>query len=500
MMIKKQKPIKQPRKLRPGKRIQEAIEERSEMMLAAEAGLDFVNTMVNLEELTPARVPDNIPATSAVFKSRIIRSLPSCAPWVPAPGRSEPLYDDTKNGESVVALFPGVNGSLWYTRGAEATWDFIGSGAALNMEPYLVTTEPAAGGNVYANHALRSETFGLLPRLNADGIPIYELNMGNKLLAADPRSFLVQFIDRTPSPNAGGVTVQVVMTDDLGGTQIAAFPDVLTGQTFPIVLLRKVVSFYVEFLNARPSANWTFGFGTTPALDIDIWQSQYSAGAYIVEDAPGLGDLDLTDAERTTALTLLASYLGSDLQNGGAIAYARLPLGLTPIEAINGDIYGFLAQLPLYCGDYALRDGAFVWWCPDTLQEFFFQPYLYPRCQYLDQTSSIWIAMKRDDPSQEVRINANIGVEVTTRSFLYSSEVGPVNPSFSQVIAIAKQITAGSHNPIHKSLFKRIIAKAKRVILNKKNWVRLLTSGAKFLEKTLASPSPVPDVYPDYTQ
>jgi hypothetical protein len=175
--------------------------------------------------------------------------------------------------------------------------------------------------------------------------------------------------------------------------------------------------------------------------------------------------------------------MGSHLQDGGTIAAARLGMGLTPNQALNGDTYGFLARLPLYNDDYALKVGAYAWWLPDSIQEYFYTPYRQPRSDNVFETSLLCFAMHRDDPSQGVRLRVQQCIEVITRSVLYSAMPAPVNPSYDILVGAIKLLPAVTVNDKHPGILSKALSSLKGFVSKPQNWIKLLTGGAGLIQK-----------------
>jgi hypothetical protein len=195
-----------------------------------------------------------------------------------------------------------------------------------------------------------------------------------------------------------------------------------------------------------------------------------------------MNELTETESERTTALTALLTYMGSTLADGGQIAGARLGMGISPLRADEGDTYSHLASLPFYNADYALRDGAYAWWLPDSIQEYFYAPYLKNRTDTLETTSFLHFAILRDDPSQAVRLRVVQNFEMLTRSRLFTAESGPNNPSYATIAAAMKIIPAVTINSKHKGILGRALARMSAWINKPQNWRSLITKGARVMD------------------
>jgi hypothetical protein len=461
--------------------------EFSELRAAALGGSSYVDTLLDPHGTTPQRVPDNIVATSAVFKSPLIVSLPYSGGWDTNPGRTVPIDEkDPIDGESVVAIFPGIEASIWTTRGGPGA-DLFGGPVSGVFEPALVTprvnTFNTVEGDGWIHHALRHGVDGVIPRLNASDIPVYEFSIvSTGVDETTSINFLFQETNNKFVLSGVNGIVQVRYNDNT--FENINFVILQPFQIIPIALTPPVlgftVSLSVRIIDQAVTDNWLFS--VAPSSEQPVFQAPaFGACIYSVLAVRDLSNLDQTTSERTTAVAGLCTYMGSDLRNGGVISAARLPMGTTPTLAPQGNLYAYLARLPLYAEDYALKAGIYAWWLPDDVQEYFFRPYRHAQSDDLATTSSLWFAMRRDNPEQEVRLDVVHHVEVLTRSVQYMSEVGPVNPSFVQLILLAKTLPAITENNLHKLLVDAW-KKVKNLATNPTNWVKLLKTGVKFLE------------------
>jgi hypothetical protein len=240
------------------------------------------------------------------------------------------------------------------------------------------------------------------------------------------------------------------------------------------------IGFSVAVRDTDSSSHWIYSLSV---LDANVFLPARSATSFAVVDAPELGTLSETQAERTTALTGLLTYLGSTLQDGGQISAARRGMGLSPLRSPSGDVYSYLASLPFYNDDFALRDGIYSWWLPDSLQEHFYVPYRQPRSSLLEENSVLQFSVLRDNPEQAVRLKVVQNMEIITRSRLYTSETGPINPAYSSVIALIKTIPAVTINSQHVGILRRALNGVRSWISRPSNWKKLILKGSSVLNQ-----------------
>jgi hypothetical protein len=439
--------------------------------------------MIDPASQPPERVPDTVMSTSAVFKSPNVIDLKACAPWLPGAGTHDPAYNGTANGETTVALFPGSNGGIWHTLGDEVVTINMGS-ALLSYEPAMVSSD-SFDSDGWIRHALRIGDYGIIPRLKSATVngrePIYEVQVSQ---GGPPMLLQWQFRTSDNLPRAGAAE-GVITTYDVLGAVVDIVNVHITSNSFtvPLNFTGTFFSFSVQITDTQRHKDWSFSFGPgsrTSSLQ-DFIQNEFSSCSYKVDSANGLQALDQTQQERPCALSGLITYFGTDLANGGEIAASRMPMGTTPISAEGGDYYNYIASLPIYNRNHAMRDGAYVWWCPDSDQEYFYRKYNVPMSDDISTVSSLWVTFSRSDPVQAVRLQVVQNVEVLTRSILYTSEVAPSNAAFSQLLAVTKVLPAVTENPVHRSFLAGLLQKARKAISKPSNWMKLLQFGTKAL-------------------
>jgi hypothetical protein len=441
-------------------------------------GTGYIDWMIDPDAQMPMRVPDDLVSTSAVFKTRTVFTLPFCAPWDATDGISEPTFPQQvplASGESLVIALPGSNESIFHTLGAATV--FIADDAKEgDHSAYPVLISEDLDTNGYMTHGLARNGLAIIPRPNTAGIPIYEsaifdVPAGNlnltiafeKVRGTGPSTNQRAIIGwRAGVPGAPGPFVEQDIPWS-GGIDFVNF-----------TIVNTINAFYIQVLDSDPGAKWSFSMGTQdPALFAIHWDLPlFSATAYKILNPRDLQGLERTSEERTTALSLLSSYVGTDFANGGLVAGARLPMGMSLSQAPDGDYFSFLASLPFYSDDHPLKKGQYTWWCPDSTTEFFYTPYGAPKSGKLASTSLLVQTFRRDDPNQDIRVSIVVGIEVLTRSNLYAAAVGPCNPMFAKILQFGKMLPASTENPTHKQILGGLFRKIKTQILKPANWLK----------------------------
>jgi len=429
----------------------------------------YVRTMILPEEFEPRRVPDEVVASSAIFKApNIIEDLPSTGRWRPASASTAPAG---ASGESTVFVFPGIKGAIWHSPVAAYAQTQVNAVSAMYAH-----TSKDDGGAKWMSHALRIENTGFLPRTRANGVPHIQLtrtqaiNQSMSVALRTNAGYSANVILRIAWNTAGVFTSADFLFEIRAGT--GRF-DITPGVLPPLM-----DSLAIGILHAP---------GLPDALEFSVFDSatwtsdQNNCTMYDIRDIDQLVDMPLTYMERPTALSALVTYMGSTLANGGNIAGARLPMSFDLGDVEIGDYYAAFASYPIYAADYPLKDGAYAWWCPDSEQEYFFRPHGTYISDDLETVSYLAFALKRAEVDQTVRLRVDLHVETQTRSSLFTSQVSDSSPSFPRALELAKLLPAVTYNDEHKSLLGKAWAKVKSWVSKPANWVNLLRTGATAL-------------------
>jgi hypothetical protein len=448
---------------------------------------------------------------SAVFKTPFVRDLPFCGVWNSAEGASATIDEGTPvDGYSEVILVPGSTECYFHTLGIEAIpWTTTDANDAIVshnmlMIPVLsshpVDTDVVAGRTQLAQGLKTYNTPGAssvacLPKLDDAGHFIYEATLTPVgVLADDIVTLLLGWYNKGIDATVRTIAHVTVQWDsgpiEVADVEISSAGSAVAGAqglfsfTFTVPANNDfIISFFVEVDDNDQASLWKFSMAAVGADGYGFLLPARSACAFAVIDAPEMGDLSETLSERTSALTGLLTYMGSTLQDGGQIAAARLGMGLSPLRAPQGDVYTYLASLPFYNADYALREGIFGWWLPDSIQEHFYVPYRNPRSDDLDEDAVLQFALLRDNPNQAVRLKVVQNLEVITRSRLYSAKAGPNNPAYAVVIGAVKAIPAITINRKHIGILGRAFNAVKGWMSKPANWSKLLKQGASVIER-----------------
>jgi hypothetical protein len=366
-------------------------------------------------------------------------------------------------------------------------------------------TADIVGGETQLIHGLKtfnvpgSNEVACLPKLNTQGFSVFELNLiPIEVAEGGPLGILIAFYN-TATDVVVATDAHLTLSWDSGLIETRDLPVDSSGdnntvhsgyylfQTVLPVANDFVLSFHLSVDDVDPSSHWIFALKTPSASGFGTRLPARSSCAFVLIDAPEMGELAATDSERTTALTVLCTYMGSDLENGGQVSAARLAMAYSPLRSIAGDVYSTLASLPFYNDNFPLKDGIYLWWLPDSLQEFFYTPYKKSRSDHLRENSVLQVAMLRDNANQAVRLEIIQNLEVLTRSRLYAAKSGPINPSFNTMIGPMKVVPAVTINNKHKGILARAFGAAKSWLSKPGNFSQLIKQGASILPKLFSS-------------
>lgn len=433
--------------------------------------LQYVHGMLMPETSDPVRVPDEVVATSAVFGApNVIESLPFTGSWNATTAATGVIGVDLP-GETTIMVFPGTVGTIWHS--AESSFASV-SPVHARSSLYDSTSTITTSGIRWMAHGLRVSDTGFFPRFTRPEVPMFQILRND----GAPNIMTVAVSTDTGFSGDTFVRVRTVIAGifTVVDTPITFIAGAGEASVSTIVGITEGMGIGVATVSGLPDA---LKFSIS---DTNLWISpQNNATMFTIRHLDQLLNMPLTSVERPTALSALCTFMGSTLKNGGNIAGARLPMGMNLAQAPLGDYYSFIASLPLYAGDFPLKDGCYSWWCPDSEQEYFFRPYGEYACDDLDERSSLVFTMRRDDPNETVRLRVDIHVETQTRSALFTSRVSDYSATFPRALELAKTISAVTINQNHESILHRAWSGIKNLVSNPTNWIKLISTGLKFL-------------------
>lgn len=215
-----------------------------------------------------------------------------------------------------------------------------------------------------------------------------------------------------------------------------------------------------DTVTCLPAFGWTRLMVTISGASgwITEWSIKPVAGTTPVLSAADSYNLFMTDAStigrvssyRVTALSMLASYSGSTLDNGGTIAAARVRRGFR-YDADSE--YSALTKLQDHAYRGTLKEGAYVWWLPYDFSE------LDPRPPVVyDEGTEIHMAGHFDNADASLQLTVTMTVEFYSPLQIFEHEVGPaLTDDFVRGYHALDAVPAATCNPKHDSLLRKIV-------------------------------------------
>jgi len=397
----------------------------------------FVETMVLPEDKSPVRLPDDNISASAVFDAQEVFNVNIVHKWNSETMSTSVVPDDF---ESIVGVHPRIANSIVQLSSKPSPVLSGGNYRSFDYNTY--------GGAVYPSFS--KGNYALIPRMGISR-PVIAVNLqiDDVIEISAPVPWTLYTYDQ-----------QFVESATYGYGR------------GDFKLTRKTVAFSV-LLDDEAECRLT--------LNSAAYSLPAGGTTFEIKGFEDLLDMKQTSMERCTALSLLYTYQGSDLDNGGQIAAARLPPRLNPMLE-EADFYGALAELPTYNGDYPLKLGAYVWWMPESSREFDYG--LYSHTTPKIPKSTIWVAGNHNVKTVcRARIVAHF--ETLTRSQQYTTKVSDSNPLLPDLLSMAKTLPAVSENPEHKGFFSKLWGKVKSTVSNPANWLKAAEVGLPYLAALL---------------
>jgi hypothetical protein len=175
-----------------------------------------------------------------------------------------------------------------------------------------------------------------------------------------------------------------------------------------------------------------------------------------------LTGIDQLRAYRVAGQSVLLTYTGSQLNNGGEIAIARVSAAWAPQPGQT--VYEAILKLPKsrrYSGP--VRNGAHCFWVPETVEDF--EPKLYGADYgaYDKPTFKIVAAGALDDPTESIMLQLETIVEFSTDAPSYASvDYAPPWDSFDKALLLVASINPCGENSKHIVKIKKFLERKVR--------------------------------------
>jgi len=182
-----------------------------------------------------------------------------------------------------------------------------------------------------------------------------------------------------------------------------------------------------------------------------------------------------------TAQSLLCTFQGSSLNNGGLISTARVP-GDTALgektdpgaEAAAGgsSVYGWLASLQNNRYDGKLKNGSYTWYLGDSEEDYFYRPVQ----EFLDDLPYMVAAFSTTDTGPNiVRIKVVTHVMFKSNSNVYSQLPSPYMRDIAMLPHILSLVNSSYSNDGHKGGLKESLKgigkQVGKMLMSPKTWI-----------------------------
>lgn len=178
-----------------------------------------------------------------------------------------------------------------------------------------------------------------------------------------------------------------------------------------------------------------------------------STNLFSLLTVPNLINVTDIDKSRVVASSLLCTYMGSTLNNGGQITSTRLPPGAW--RGVVGD-YQVAASRIYDTYDGPLSEGSYAWNLMQSFSEFDFIDSTLMAPDLLDTHGCVVMNCKRDDPTQTMRARIFLNVEGFGTNTPFEMKYTMYNPHFWEMIHFLRALPAATDNPEHSNIIDKI--------------------------------------------
>lgn len=392
-------------------------------------------------------------------------------------------------GQSAVVVYPSISNAILTTAGQDFSFELVPSGAPplnrLQQPLSLSDQNPTA---YLTDLWFFPDDHCLLPR-NSGGAYLYPLNWNS----ADNTSKLVFHFGDIPASDAGSMQVQVTWYDIAGAQTHTAILAVPGGGDLEFTL-NPVAATNINFWLSARIVLLQDGFydgqvtvyvredGVAPFMTLNLPDV---ANHFISNNLNGSNAIiDTADKAFVSAQSLLLTYIGSDLQNGGSLAIARVPadtvLGskndiVTTNLPQSNPYYDWIASLSSNRYDGSIKEGGYTFYLGEDERDYFYTP---AGLSYGISHPYIAAAFNTTDIGSQsglIRIKVITHVQFTTSNNIYSLDYSPHLVDSTMLQHICSMVHSSYCNPLHKEQIKEYLKKVGsrigRMLTNPDNWM-----------------------------
>jgi len=396
-------------------------------------------------------------------------------------------FDDY--GQSAVIVYPSIANAILTTAGQDYSFELPTAGAPpLNRMQQPISLSDHSPQTYLTDIWFFSDDHCVLPR-NSGGAFLYPMNWNS----ADNTAKLVLLFSNIPTSDSGSMEVQVTWYDITGAqthTAILAVPgggnleftlNPVAATNINSWLSIRVVLLQDGFYDGQVTAFLREG-GVAPFMSLNL---PNVANHFISNNLNGSNAIiDTADKGFVSAQSLLLTYIGSDLQNGGSLAIARVPANTvlgSKTDILSSNIpqsnpyYDWIASLSSNRYDGGIKDGGYTFYLGEDERDYFYRPVA---LNYGVSHPYIAAAFNSTDvgiQSGLIRIKVITHVQFTTSNNIYSLDFSPHLMDSTMLQHICSMVHSSYCNPLHKEQIKEYLKKLggriSRIITNPDNWL-----------------------------
>lgn len=381
----------------------------------------------------------------------------------PAKNVQQCRYD--VNGRSSVIVSPILRNSIFATCGATYNQQLYAVGTADHPYATQHLSMRQSDGNVPfvapiffdANHVLApipNGDFGdYLYSLSTTGpgnaTAVLTLQLGDVHAATQVSMTLVRY-----DANFGLISSAATTTSSAGFAQITLIP---------------VASVLTRYISVTLSCTGTIPYAGSAVLSmVDsaatmVIQLANLSQHYLTSDLNGSATI-VNSAEEfvVTAQSLLLTYEGATLQDGGVMAVARVPSGTViglNSGVVSSSYYDYISSLSRNSYNGPVKTGGYAFYLGQDERSYFYRPVNDYEAPDLPFLVAEWTS--EGDTPQPIRIQVQTIVQFVTNNNIYDQRPSDwLGEDYCKILWIMSNINAAYDNPDHKAMLRAALSKA----------------------------------------
>lgn len=184
---------------------------------------------------------------------------------------------------------------------------------------------------------------------------------------------------------------------------------------------------------------------------------------YLTQDLNGSATIYASAEEFVvTSQSLLLTFEGSSLQDGGVMAIARVPSGTLIGEnsgVVCDNYYDYISSLSRNSYNGPVKTGGYAFYLGQDERSYFYRPIDQFQAPDLPYLVAEWTS--EGSPVQPIRIQVQTIVQFVTNNNIYDQRPSDyLGEDYCKILHIMSNITAAYDNPDHKGLLRQALSKA----------------------------------------